>query len=150
MMPDAALPAMRSGRVAWQLAQTLWVGGVWMLHFVLLPALEKFGLAPLLVQEIAGFMRPLVVGFAVACVLLQCLLAWVVLRRPVWRDLRGQMLLLVLVAAAGFFLVVPLPRGDYWQLFSYLVIAFAGLVLILQPRPDEEVPRRGEAAQKSL
>lgn len=57
-MPDAALPAMRSGRVAWQLAQTLWVGGVWMLHFVLLPALEKFGLAPLLVQEIAGFMRP--------------------------------------------------------------------------------------------
>ena len=61
-----------------------------------------------------------------------------------------QMLLLVLVAAAGFFLVVLLPRGDYWQLFSYLVIAFAGLVLILQPRPDEEVPRRGEAAQKSL
>src|SRR5690606_9655976 len=117
-MPDAALPAVRSGRVAWQLAQTLWVGGVWMLHFVLLPALERFGLAPLLIDEIASFMRPVMVGFAAVCVLLQCLLAWVVLRRPIWRDLRGQMLLLVLVAVAVFFLVAALPRGDYWQLFS--------------------------------
>lgn len=141
MNPGAALPAVRSGRVAWQLAQTLWVGGVWMLHFVLLPALERFGLAPLLIDEIASFMRPVMVGFAAVCVLLQCLLAWMVLRRPVWRDLRGQMLLLVLGAAAAFFLVAALPRGDYWQLFSYLVVAFAGLVLILQPRPDEELAR---------
>lgn len=141
MNPGAALPAVRSGRAAWQLAQTLWVGGVWMLHFVLLPALERFGLAPLLIDEIASFMRPVMVGFAAVCVLLQCLLAWMVLRRPVWRDLRGQMLLLVLVAAAAFFLVAALPRGDYWQLFSYLVVAFAGLVLILQPRPDEELAR---------
>lgn len=141
MNPRAALPAVRSGRVAWQLAQTLWVGGVWMLHFVLLPALERFGLAPLLIDEIASFMRPVMVGFAAVCVLLQCLLAWMVLRRPVWRDLRGQMLLLVLVAAAAFFLVAALPRWDYWQLFSYLVVAFAGLVLILQPRPDEELAR---------
>ena len=141
MNPGAALPAVRSGRGAWQLAQTLWGGGGWMLHFVLLPALERFGLAPLLIDEIASFMRPVMVGFAAVCVLLQCLLAWMVLRRPVWRDLRGQMLLLVLVAAAAFFLVAALPRGDYWQLFSYLVVAFAGLVLILQPRPDEELAR---------
>lgn len=141
MNPGAAPPAMRSGRVAWQLCQTLWVGGIWMLHFVLLPALDRFGLAPLLIDEIAAFMRPVLVGFAVACVLLQCLLAWVVLRRAIWRDLRGQMLLLVLVAAACFFLVPALPRGAYWQLFSYLVLAFAGLVLILQPRPDEELMR---------
>ena len=141
MSPGAALPAMRSGRVAWQLCQTLWVGGVWMLHFVLLPALGKFGLAPLLIDEIAAFMRPVMVGFAAACVLLQGLLAWVVVRQPLWRDLRGQMLLLVLVAAGAFFLVAGLPSGAYWQLFSYLVLAFAGLVLILQPRPDESVVR---------
>ena len=141
MSPGAALPAMRSGRVAWQLCQTLWVGGVWMLHFVLLPALGKFGLAPLLIDEIAAFMRPVMVGFAAACALLQGLLAWVVVRQPLWRDLRGQMLLLVLVAAGAFFLVAGLPSGAYWQLFSYLVLAFAGLVLILQPRPDESVVR---------
>lgn len=138
MSRDAALPAMRSGRVAWQLSQTLWVGGVWVLHFVLLPALERFGLAPLLIDEIAAFMRPVLVGFAAVCVLLQCLLAWVVSRRAIWRDLRGQMLLLALIAAACFFLLAALPSGAYWQLFSYLVLAFAGLVLILQPRPDEE------------
>ena len=141
MSPGAALPAMRSGRIAWQLCQTLWVGGVWMLHFVLLPALGKFGLAPLLIDEIAAFMRPVMVGFAAACALLQGLLAWVVVRQPLWRDLRGQMLLLVLVAAGAFFLVAGLPSGAYWQLFSYLVLAFAGLVLILQPRPDESVVR---------
>src|SRR5690554_4773258 len=132
---------MRSGRVAWQLCQTLWVGGVWVLHFVLLPALARLGLAPLLIAEIAAFLRPVPVGFAAVCVLLQCLLSWVVLRRPVWRDLRGQMLLLVLATAGVFFLVAALPNGAYWQLFSYLVVAFAGLVLILQPRPDEEVGR---------
>ena len=141
MNPGAALPTMRSGRVAWQLCQTLWVGGVWVLHFVLLPALERFGLAPMLIDEIAAFIRPVLVGFAAVCVLLQCLLSWVVLRRPVWRDLRGQMLLLVLATAGVFFLVAALPNGAYWQLFSYLVVAFAGLVLILQPRPDEEVGR---------
>ena len=137
----AALPAMRSGRVAWQLAQTLWVGGIWMLHFVMLPALERFGLAPLLIDEIAGFMRPLLVGFAAVCALLQYLVACSVLGMAIWRDLRGQLLLLVILAAAVFFVVGLLDNGVYWQLFSYLVLAFAGLVLILQPRPDEEVSR---------
>src|SRR5690606_2389523 len=133
----AALPAIRSGRVAWQLALTLWVGGVWMLHFVMLPALERFGLAPLLIDEIGHFMRPLLVGFAAVCALLQLVVAGTVLGWALWRDLRGQLLLLVVLAAAVFFAVADLPRGDYWQLFSYLVLAFAGLVLVLQPRPDE-------------
>lgn len=147
MSGAGALPVVRSGRVAWQLAQTLWVGGIWMLHFVLLPALERFGLAPMLIEDIAAFMRPVVIGFAAVCAALQCLLVWLVLRRPIWRDPRGQMLLLALVAAGAFFLVGPFPNGPYWQLFSYLVVAFAGLVLILQPRPDEEAVR---STQKSL
>lgn len=139
MRSSATLPAVRSGRVAWQLAQTLWVGGVWMLHFVMLPALERFGLAPLLIDEIGGFMRPLLVGFAAVCALLQCVVACSVLGLAIWRDLRGQLLLLVMLSAAAFFVVGGLPNGAYWQFFSYLVLAFAGLVLILQPRPDELV-----------
>lgn len=141
MRPRAALPAIRSGRVAWQLALTLWVGGVWMLHFVMLPALERFGLAPLLIDEIAHFMRPLLVGFAAVCALLQLVVAGTVLGWALWRDLRGQLLLLAVLAAGVFYVVGHLPRGDYWQLFSYLVLAFAGLVLILQPRPDEITER---------
>ena len=139
MRAATALPVMRSGRVAWQLVQTLWVGGVWTLHFVLLPALEQFGLAPLLMDDIAAFLRPAVVGIALVCILLQCLLISVVSRRGVWRDLRGQLLLLALGAAAAFFLAGELFNSTYGQLFSYLVLAFAGLVLVLQPRPDEEV-----------
>lgn len=128
---------LSGGRIAWQLAQTLWVGGVWMLHFVLLPGLQKFGLAPLLISEIAGYMRPLLLGFAGVCAVLQLLVALAALGRGVMRDLRAQLLIVVLLAVAVFFAVTPLENGPYLQLFAYLVVAFVGLVLILQRRPDE-------------
>ncbi|MEK1940566.1 MAG: DUF4149 domain-containing protein, partial [Pseudomonas sp.] len=38
------------GAVAWRLVQTFWVGGLWLLHFVMLPALERIGIAPMLVE----------------------------------------------------------------------------------------------------
>ncbi|MDX4007597.1 DUF4149 domain-containing protein, partial [Pseudomonas aeruginosa] len=38
---------MRAGAISWLLAQTFWVGGLWLLQFVVLPALAKTGLAPL-------------------------------------------------------------------------------------------------------
>lgn len=132
-------PAPRGGRVAWQLAQTLWVGGVWVVHFVLLPALDRFGLAALLVNEIGAFMRPLMIGFAAVCALLQLLVAGVALGARCWRDLRGQLLLLVLLACTVFFVARGFAGGEYWAMFAYLVVAFAGLVLVLQPRPDEDV-----------
>ncbi|MFZ2290442.1 MAG: DUF4149 domain-containing protein [Halopseudomonas yangmingensis] len=128
---------LRGGRIAWQLAQTLWVGGVWVLHFVLLPALERFGLAPLLIEEIGSFMYPLLVGFAAVCALLQGLVLLSALGRRWWQDLRGQLLVLVLVSAGSFFLAGFWKDGLYWQMFCFLVLAFAGLVLVLQPRPDE-------------
>lgn len=137
MTRETAVPAVRSGRVAWQLAVTLWVGGIWMLHFVLLPALESFGLAPMLADEIGSFMRPLMVAFAAVCAALQLLIVWTVAGRGWLKDFRGQLLLLVLAAAATFFAVGALADGLYIQLFCYLVMAFAGLVLVLQPRPDE-------------
>ncbi|EXF45996.1 transcription elongation factor GreA [Pseudomonas sp. BAY1663] len=47
-------PPPRAGNISWQLAQTFWVGGLWLLQFVVLPALDKIGLAPLLIEEIGS------------------------------------------------------------------------------------------------
>lgn len=137
MTTGGARPALRGGRVAWQLSMTLWVGAIWVTHFVLVPALEQFGMAPMLINEIAGFMRPLMAGFAGVCALLQLLVIGVALGGRFWRDLRTQLLVLVLAGVAAIFALRQLPATEYLQVFAYLVIAFAGLVLVLQPRPDE-------------
>jgi len=47
----------RAGIITWQLTQTFWVGGLWLLQFMVLPALGRIGLAPLLVEEIAGSLK---------------------------------------------------------------------------------------------
>ena len=57
--------------MAWQLTQMLWVGGLWLLYIGLVPALGRVGLAPLLIDEIAGMLNALMVGFATACVIFQ-------------------------------------------------------------------------------
>jgi len=44
---------LRAGVLLWQLAQALWVGGLWLLQLGLLLVLGRIGLAPLLVDEIA-------------------------------------------------------------------------------------------------
>lgn len=137
MTGAAAMPALRGGRIAWQLSQTLWVGGVWVLHFVLMPALQQYGLAPRLQQDLAMYLYPLMSGFAGVCIVLQLLLAGWILRRRFWADLRGQLLLLAALGCASFFLLRPLTELYYWSVFAYLVMAFAGLVLLLQRRPDE-------------
>ncbi|MEH6566884.1 MAG: MFS transporter [Halopseudomonas sp.] len=123
--------------MVWQLALMLWVGGVWSAHFVLLPALTHIGLAPLLVDDVSGVLRPIMLGFAAVCACLQLLVLLGYEGRRFWRDLRGQLLLVVLVAVACYSLVASLPQGLFLSLFCYLVVAFAGLVLIFQPRPDE-------------
>lgn len=131
-------PRLRAPVIAWQLAQTFWVGGLWLLHFVLLPALGKIGLASLLVQEVANGLRPLLVGFAVVCVLLQALSLAVALGvRAVWKDMRGQLLLAVLLLALGFFAArAGWLVSDYWQMFSYLAMACCGLLLVVQAPPE--------------
>lgn len=108
-----------------------------MLHFLLLPAIAKLGLAPLLVEEVARAVRPLLVGLAGVCAVLQVL---VLIRAErlasLWRDIRGQLLLTVLVMAASYFGVRHYwPGGGLWLMFSYLVMAFCGLLLVLQPVP---------------
>jgi len=121
----------------WQLTQMLWVGGLWLIHLGLQPALGKIGLAPLLIDEVASAFEVLVVGFAAACVLFQALvLIQAEGLASLWRDLRGQVLLLALYACAMFFAVrVGWPDAQRWQVFSFLILGFSGLVLVLQPVP---------------
>jgi hypothetical protein len=121
----------------WQLTQMLWVGGLWLLHIGLLPVLGQIGLAPLLIDEIAGMLNSLMVGFATACVIFQAL---VLIQAEglvsLWCDIRGQLLLMALSASAMFFVArVFWSDAVRWQVFSYLVLGFSGLVLVLQPVP---------------
>jgi len=129
------------GRVGWQLLLTLWVGSVWSLHFVFLPALEQSGLAPLLVDDAALTLRPAVLAISAVAMLLQLFVLVVRVRGAIWRDVRAQVLVLALAAVGAFFLF----RGagnQLLMLMSYLVVAFAGLVLAVQPRPDESAGDR--------
>lgn len=131
---------MRAGTISWQLAQTFWVGGLWLLQFVMLPALAKIGLAPMLIEEIGSSLRPLLVGFAAFCVVLQ---AVVLIQlgglRSLWKDLRGQLLLTILLLAASFFAVrAGVVQSPCWLVFSYLVIGMCGLILVLQAAPGRE------------
>ncbi|MGH8384447.1 MAG: MFS transporter [Pseudomonas sp.] len=121
----------------WQLTQMLWVGGLWLLHIGLLPVLRRIGLAPLLIDEIAGMLDALMVAFAAVCVVFQAL---VLVQAEglgcLWRDIRGQLLLVALNACAMYFAVrFGWPEAVRWQVFSFLVLGFSGLVLVLQPVP---------------
>lgn len=133
----------RAGAISWQLAQTFWVGGLWLLHFVMLPALEKIGLAPLLIQTIGATLNPLLIGFAAFCALLQ---AAVLMQaegvRSLWRDMRGQLLLAVLGMALAYFAVREWQSdAARWLQFNYLVLALCGVLLVLQPLPGQRSGR---------
>ena len=121
----------------WLLTQTFWVGGLWLLKFVVLPALSRLGLAPLLVDYISASVAPLLVGLAACCAAFQVL---VLVRAEglasLWRDLCGQLLLLTLMMAGSYLVALQWwPDAGRWMLFNYLVMAFCGLMLVLQPVP---------------
>lgn len=121
----------------WQLTQMLWVGGLWLLQIGLLPVLGRIGLAPLLVDEIASVLYGVTVGIAAVCVVFQVLvLIQAEGLASLWRDIRGQLLLMALYACAMYFAVhVVWPEAVRWQIFSYLVLGFSGLLLVLQSVP---------------
>jgi hypothetical protein len=129
--------SLTAGSISWLLAQTFWVGGLWLLQFVLLPAMSHSGLASMLVSDMSAVLAPLLVGLAACCACLQLLvLVSAEGLRSMWQDMRGQLLLAVLGLAASYLLADQLwsdPRR--WQLFSYLVMALCGLLLVLQPVP---------------
>ncbi|WP_263144736.1 DUF4149 domain-containing protein [Pseudomonas sp. RIT-PI-AD] len=121
----------------WRLALTFWVGGLWLLHFVVLPSLERFGLASLLVEDVARGLRPLLMGFAAFCAILQGALLHFArdVARPL-RDSRGQLLLVCLVSVAAYFALRHwAPEIEYGLRFAYLVTAFAGALLVMRRAP---------------
>lgn len=137
----------RAGAVTWQLAQTFWVGGLWLLHFVVLPSLRESGLAGLLVDDLSARLKPLLVGFALVGTLLQMLV--LVQAEGVascWRDLRGQLLMAVLGLAGMYFALLQwLPQAAWWLQFGYLLLAFCGLLLVLQAVPSNAAIRARRA-----
>lgn len=123
--------------VIWQLAQVLWVGGVWMLHVAVLPVLGQIGLAPLLIEDFGVHAASLLVAFAAVGCGLQVL---VLIRAEglvgLWRDMRGQLLLMAVAACVMYFVLQVGVAGQLrWQLFCYLVLGLSGLLLVLQPVP---------------
>lgn len=123
--------------VIWQLAQVLWVGGVWMLHFAVLPVLGQIGLAPLLVEDFGVQAASLLVAFAaVGCGLQVLVLIRAEGLASLWRDMRGQLLLMAVAACVMYFVLRVGVAGQLrWQLFCYLVLGLSGLLLVLQPVP---------------
>ncbi|MNJ55124.1 hypothetical protein D3C77_505980 [compost metagenome] len=107
------------------------------------PVLGKIGLAPLLIDEIASGLRPLLVGFAAFCAILQgVVLVLAHGARGIWRDTRSQLLLAVVLLAASHLAGHAGWMGSaYWQVFSYLAMAICGLLLVLQPVPGSEPQR---------
>ncbi|MBS7662034.1 DUF4149 domain-containing protein [Pseudomonas lalucatii] len=128
---------MNAAAIGWLLAQTLWVGGLWLLYFLVLPALAALGLAPLLIEEIGSALAALLIGLTACCAVLQLLVLVRVERlASLWRDIRGQLLVTVLLMAGGYFVVRQwCPDAQRWLSFSYLALAFCGLLLVLQPVP---------------
>jgi len=128
---------LRAGSITWQFAQVFWVGGLWVLHFVLLKALVHLGFASVLVQEVEQYTRSIVVGFALACVVLQLLvLVRVLPAKQLLKDIRGQLLLVALLLSSSFLLIQALlPSAQYWLAYSYIVLGLCGLLLVIQPVP---------------
>ncbi|MFB4380040.1 DUF4149 domain-containing protein [Pseudomonas sp. LR-1a] len=129
------------------LLQTLWVGGICILHFLVLPGLASVGLASLLIEEIARTLVPQMVGITLGAALLQLLLLVCQCgMSALWRVRSGQLLLAVLVVSLAFLVSLVLwPQAVRWQLFSYLLLAFFGVLLVVQP-----VPRKIGAADPQV
>lgn len=129
---------LQAGALAWKLALTFWVGGMWMMHFVLLPMLAQSGMAGLLVESAGDQLRPVLVGFAAFCAVWQLLILLSAIGgRAWWSDLRAQLLISVLllggVYAGGMYWA---PEWLFGQYFCFVAQALCGLFLVLQPVPQ--------------
>ncbi|MOA25137.1 hypothetical protein D3C78_1458460 [compost metagenome] len=60
-----------------------------------------------------------------------------------WRDTRAQLLTAVLALVVVFLSVrFRMPEALYWLNFSYLLLAFCGLLLVIQPLPARGMESR--------
>lgn len=146
MSKSATSDVLRSSRIVaavWQLAQGFWVSGLWLLQLIILPMIGASGLAPLLVSDISVRLVPVMVGLAAVGAGLQAL---ALVRSEglasIWRDIRGQLLLVVVFMALGQGLALRFwPDAEYWLRFSYLLMASCGVLLMLQPVPGTPARR---------
>jgi len=126
-----------AGATLWQLAQVLWVGGLWILHLGVLPALGHIGLAPALIEDVGAQLGAMLVGFCGFCVILQGL---VLIRAlgvtALWREERGQLLSMALLVVALYGALTSWSADPLrWQIFCNLALGVVGLALVLQPVP---------------
>jgi hypothetical protein len=117
------------------------------MHFVVLPGLREVGLAGMLVDDLSARLKPVLVAFALIGAALQML---VLLQaegvRSCWRDLRGQLLVAVLLLAGSYFALLQwASQAAWWLQFSYLLLAFCGLLLVLQAVPSSAAIRARRA-----
>ena len=134
---DAGFRAPTIERILWQLAQVFWVGGLWVFHVGLVPALKVSGLAPLLVQDVSAQIDRWLIGVAAVGLLTQlAVLARVRGVSAYWRVFSGQLLLIGFTACIGYYtLRYGVSVGERWQVFCFVVLGISGIVLVAQPVP---------------
>lgn len=134
---DAALRALSIEAILWQLTQVFWVGGLWVFHVGLVPALKVSGLAPLLVQDISAQIDRWLIGVAAVGLLTQlAVLARVRGVSAWWRLFSGKLLLVGFTACICYYtLRYGVSVGERWQVFCFVVLGFSGIALVAQPVP---------------
>lgn len=142
---DAGLRAPSIEAVLWQLAQVFWVGGLWVFHVGLVPALKVSGLAPLLVQDVSAQIDRWLIGVAAVGLLTQlAVLARVRGVSAWWRLFSGKLLLAGFTACMGYYtLRYGVSVGERWQVFCFVVLGLSGIALVAQP-----VPTRARKARR--
>ncbi|MBD1589170.1 MFS transporter [Pseudomonas typographi] len=127
----------RVGATLWQLAQVFWVGGLYVLPLLLVPALRLMGLAPLLVDDVLHQAGQVLIEVASAGIVLQLVL---LVAAHGWRtlpgDTRGQLLLLGLAACLIYLgAALAQAQGGRIQVGCYMLLGACGVLLVLQPPP---------------
>ena len=95
--------------------------------------------APMLVDEVGLKLRPVLVGVAALGSFFQLLLLAQQGVSYLVKDLRGLLLLGVLLLAVAYFGILQLAEQLlYMQMTLYLAITVAGLLLLVQPFPSNK------------
>ncbi|OLS62489.1 MFS transporter [Pseudomonas putida] len=134
---DDSLGGLPVEAILWQLAQVFWVGGLWVFHVGLVPALKVSSLAPLLVQDISVQIDRWLIGVAALGLLTQ--MAVLLRLRGVaafGKLFSGKLLLVGFTACIGYYtLRYGVSAGERWQVFCFVVLGFSGIALVAQPVP---------------
>lgn len=134
---DDSLPGPCVEAILWQLAQVFWVGGLWVFHVGLVPALKVSSLAPLLIEDISIQIDRWLIGVAALGLLTQLAVLVRLKGLPAcWRLFSGKLLLVGFTACIGYYtLRYGFSAGARWQVFCFVVLGLSGIALVAQPVP---------------